>query len=104
MPNDILLEPSECRAWFQQDGAKAHMAASTKEFFIDFFDGGIILWGLLPPRSPDLTPPDFFQWICIKDRVFQVEPASIDHLKELITKLIRIIYVEKHFFRHVSAN
>ncbi len=82
------LEPSECCTSFQQDGAKV-AAASTKEFLIDFFDDRII-WGggLWPRRSPNLTSLDFFLRGYIKDHVFQVAPASIDHLKELITDLM----------------
>ncbi len=86
-----LLEPSELRVRFQQNGAYAHMAASTKEFLKDFLDDRIILWGLWPPRTTDLTTPDFFLWVYIKDHIFQVETASIDHLKELITNMIAII-------------
>ncbi len=54
-----LLEHGECYTWFQQDGAKAHTAASIKEFLTDFFNERIILWGLWPPRSPVLIPTRF---------------------------------------------
>ncbi len=81
----LKVKPSEGRAWFLQDGSKVHAATSTKEFLMNFFDDRIILRGLCPRRSPDLTPPDFFLLGYIKDCVFQVEPAFIRHLKELIT-------------------
>ena len=51
--------------WFQQDGAPAHYAQQVKAFLNEkFFSqwigrGGPIEW---PPRSPDLTPLDFFLW------------------------------------------
>ncbi|PNF25069.1 hypothetical protein B7P43_G02035 [Cryptotermes secundus] len=35
-------------------------------------DGGPIRW---PPRSPDLTPLEFFLWCYVKDRVF-VPPVN----------------------------
>ncbi len=57
---------------------------------MDLFDDRIILWGLCSPRSSDLTPPTSSLWNYI-DCVFQVEPASIDHLKKLITNLIATI-------------
>jgi hypothetical protein len=46
--------------YYQQDGATSHTSgmAEVKSFFPD----RIISRGLRPPRSPDLTPPDFFLW------------------------------------------
>jgi len=39
-----------------------------------------------PPRSPDLTPCDFFLWGYIKDRVFLPPlPVSLNELKQRIT-------------------
>ena len=63
--------------WFQQDGATAHTARETMTLLKDCFPNrlisrfGDIPW---PPRSPDLTPCDFFLWgywtqvtsLCIK--------------------------------------
>jgi len=49
--------------WFQQDGATAHTARATIAILRELFDDRIIsknadfAW---PPRSPDLTAPDFF--------------------------------------------
>ncbi|CAK9833776.1 hypothetical protein ANTRET_LOCUS10409 [Anthophora retusa] len=49
--------------WFQRDGATSHTARDTIEMLKEIFPGRIVLrnsdidW---PPRSPDLTPPDFF--------------------------------------------
>ena len=37
-----------------------------------------------PPRSPDLTPPDFFLWGYLKDKVYAQRPQTIDELKEII--------------------
>ena len=48
--------------WFQQDGATCHTAAATTKLLREMFPGRLISkngdydW---PPRSPDLTPPDF---------------------------------------------
>ncbi|KZC13395.1 hypothetical protein WN55_06048 [Dufourea novaeangliae] len=34
-----------------------------------------------PPRSPDLTPPDFFLWGYLKRKVYASKPQTIDELK-----------------------
>jgi len=49
--------------WFQQDGATAHTSRRSLSLLREMFPGhaislrGDIGW---PPRSPDLTPCDFF--------------------------------------------
>ena len=40
---------------------------------------GDIAW---PARSPDLTAPDFFLWVFLKDRVFQWRIMTIQELKQ----------------------
>ena len=37
-----------------------------------------------PPRSPDLTPLDFFFWGYLKDKVFATKPATVAELREAI--------------------
>ena len=34
-----------------------------------------------PPRSPDLTVPDFFPWGYSKSKVYASKPKTIDELK-----------------------
>ncbi len=87
-------------------GTKVYTVGSTKEFLTDFFNDRIILWSLSPPRSPDLTPPGFFLLGYINDRIFQVEPASINHLKELITNVMATIdqnMLKKVFWIYLSV-
>jgi hypothetical protein len=55
-----LLEVDKHDCWFQQDGAAVHTANSTMQMLREFFGGHIISQHLLPPRSPDLLPLDFF--------------------------------------------
>ena len=43
---------------------------------------GPIPW---PPRSPDITPIDFFLWGYVKDKVFSTPVPDITHLKARIT-------------------
>ncbi|KAJ4434735.1 hypothetical protein ANN_23303 [Periplaneta americana] len=54
-----------------------------------FFDDRIISRNLWPPRSPDLTTPDFFLWGYLKDRVYATRPETLDDLKHNITQEIQ---------------
>jgi len=38
-----------------------------------------------PPRSPDITPLNFFLWRYVKDKVFSTPVLDITNLKERIT-------------------
>ena len=38
-----------------------------------------------PPRSPDITPLDFFLWGYVKDKVYSTPVADITNLKARIT-------------------
>ncbi|KAG8317438.1 hypothetical protein J6590_026588 [Homalodisca vitripennis] len=38
----------------------------------------------MPPRSPDITPMDFFLWEVVKDSVYSRKPHTIDELKDYI--------------------
>lgn len=41
-----------------------------------------------PPRSPDLSPCDFFLWGYLKAEVFKDHPTSLNQLKEAIQEEI----------------
>lgn len=77
--------------YFQQDGASAHYSLQARRWLDSHLPGrwigrrGPIEW---PPRSPDLTPPDFFLWGYVKSVVFQTPPANLDILKQRITECI----------------
>jgi hypothetical protein len=83
-----LLKVDERNCWFQQDSATAHTAASTMEILHEFFGEKLISKGLWPPRSPDLTSPDFFLWSYLKDTVYRSNPRDIKQLKMNITRAI----------------
>jgi hypothetical protein len=84
----------EQQLWFMQDGAPAHWAKLVRNWLDQKFTnrwigrGGEIAW---PPRSPDLTPPDFFLWGLLKDRVYSSKPRTIEDLKAAIRREIRAI-------------
>lgn len=80
--------------YFQQDGATPHYAFITRDSLNTAFGNkwigrsGPIPW---PPRSPDLTVPDFFLWGYVKDRCYSPLPQSLNQLKMNITNVIENI-------------
>lgn len=65
--------------WFQQDGASPHTAGDTCTFLRQCFEERVISKNFTyewPPRSPDLTPCDFFLWGTVKDMVYKEGRAS----------------------------
>jgi len=56
-----------------------------------FFGDRVISKGLWPPRSPDLTAPDYFLWGYLKGRVYQNKPRTINALKANITGEIQTV-------------
>jgi hypothetical protein len=80
-----LLQVHERNCWFQQDSAIAHTTASTIEILHEFFGKNVISKGVWPPRSPDLTSPDFFLWSYLKDRT---NPRDLKQSKMNITRTI----------------
>jgi hypothetical protein len=78
------------RAVFQQDGAPPHWKLEVRAWLNTHFprwigrDSAYARW---PPRSPDLTPLDYFLWGYIKSKVYHsVTPvANLDELKRRIT-------------------
>lgn len=76
---------------FQQDGAPPHWALAVRDWLDRKFPGrwigrgGPIPW---PPRSPDLTPLDFFLWGYIKDCVYKTPVIDLPGLKSRIVEAI----------------
>ena len=72
---------------FQQDGAPCHFALQVRQFLNEKFPnrwigrGGPLSW---PPRSPDLTPLDFFLWGHVKSNVYLTKPRSLEDLQAKI--------------------
>ena len=73
--------------WFQHDGAPPHntrhVTARLNELFGEQWLGrfGPHVW---PPRSPDLTPMDFWLWGRIKDEVFRDVCDNVDDMRNRI--------------------
>ncbi len=74
--------------WWLQDGAPAHRLIEVRDRLNRVFGnnrvvglGHNIEW---PPRSPDLTPCDFFLWGYLKNKVFSTPPQDVDVLRQRI--------------------
>ena len=83
-----LKEDEIEKAYFQQDGATAHTAHMSVAVLDDVFADRIISKTIWPPRSPDLSPPDFFLWGAMKNSVYSNNPHAVDELKMAITEYI----------------
>ncbi|GFY28377.1 transposable element Tc3 transposase [Trichonephila clavipes] len=77
--------------WFQQDGATCPIARATIDLLKDTFGDrlisrfGPVNW---PPRSCDLTPLDYFLWGYVKSLVYADKPQTLDHLEDIIRRVI----------------
>ena len=66
---------------FQQDGATAHTSRRSHSLLREMFPEHVIsLRGDIgwPPRSPDLTPSDFFLWGYLKAKVYEQRPLTLE--------------------------
>ena len=69
---------------FHQDGATSHTARVPMPLLREKFPRklisrfGEIDW---PPRSPDLTTPDFYLWSYLKSKVYEEDPRTVEDLK-----------------------
>jgi len=75
--------------WFQLDGCPAHFGLNVRQYLDSNFPqwigrGGPVAW---PPRSPDLTPLDFFLWGAMKAKVY----ASIVNSREELLQRIQAV-------------
>ncbi len=78
------------RSGFQQDGATCHSTANeTMTLLKENFGDKVISNPRWPPRSPDLTPPDFFLWGALKGHVYSNAPQTVDALERNICAAIR---------------
>lgn len=79
---------------FQHDGAPPHWSISVRTLLNEVFPGrwigrgGPLSW---PPRSPDITPLDFFLWGYVKDRVYNTAVPNLRILKDRIKDAIATV-------------
>lgn len=80
--------------YFQQDGAPAHNHHDVYELLNRRFrnnwiaTNGPVQW---PPRSPDITPLDFFLWGHVKDETYKQRYNTVEELQDRITAIITTI-------------
>ena len=100
-----LSLPRLSNVFFQQDGAPPHNTRAVSEWLNETLPfhwigrNGPIRW---PPRSPDLTPLDFFLWGYIKKRVYLPKATNLDELKLSITRVCQ--QIPKEMLRAVQRN
>ena len=81
----------ENTVWWQQDEASSHTSNATMRYLRGQFPGRVISkhgdWPW-PPRCPDLTLCDFFLWIYLKHKIWNVpldqQPSNLRQLREAI--------------------
>ena len=82
------------RVWWAQDGAPPHRRRVVTERLAELFGDRVIAlnrpveW---PPRSPDLTPLDFFLWGHLKSKVHTTPPRDLDDLQQRVTAEVAVV-------------
>ena len=91
------LEEFQLRVVFQQDGAPPHWGLIVRDFLNETFPNrwigrnGPTPW---PPRSPDITPLDFFLWGYVKDRVYRTPVRDVETLQSRIIEVLATVNEE----------
>ena len=111
----------ELRTWpnselliFQQDGARPHSSDMVMELLNDTFSNRVIANGTQshpapiawPPRSPDLTPCDYFLWGWMKGRIFHRDqpPRTLGELRAAIEEVAEELRQDRAMRERVMAN
>ncbi|GFT49663.1 DUF4817 domain-containing protein [Trichonephila clavipes] len=92
----LIQRGQNANVTFMQDGATSQTANPVKSFLIQTFGEDRIVsrhcrypW---PPRSPDLTPVDFWLWGYLKSHVYLFGPSSLSELKDVIRREVSSIH------------
>ena len=88
--------------WFQQDGAPAHRRITVKEKLREVFGQRVLALGFnveWPPKSPDLTPCDFFLWGFVKSLVFKTPPPTLEILRVRVEDAFRTLKNDREMIR-----
>ena len=83
----LLNENGNFLAYFQQDCAPHHYGIQVRQYLNQLLPD-VLIFRRRPvewlPRSPDLTPLDFYPWGHLKAMVYQESIRDLDHLKDRI--------------------
>lgn len=74
---------------WMQDGAPPHIAQCVRPVLQQHFGDRVISRNFAvswPPRSPDLTPMDFWFWGYLKSKVYTPGPRDVSELKDAIKR------------------
>lgn len=83
----LFTEDGKFPEYFQQDGAPPHYGLSVRSWLNQQFPNrwigrrGPVEW---PPRSPDLSPLDFYLWGHLKSLVYAKKIRNLNNLQERI--------------------
>jgi hypothetical protein len=101
----LLGEDEITYSWFQQDGATAHTANNSTKLLNEIFGERVISRNLWAPRSPDLTPPDYYLCRAAKSAVYRDRPSRSADLQKVFANKIKRIQVcidaRGHHFQHL---
>ena len=81
------------RLWWAQDGAPAHRLRAVTDRLTALFGDRVIAlnrpteW---PPKSPDLTPCDFFLWGYLKNKVYEMPVRDLAEMRARITREVMV--------------
>jgi hypothetical protein len=82
--DDVPLQQRN-NMFFQEDGAPLHYALVVRNYLSEQFPNrwigrrGLVEW---PPRSPDLTPLDFFLWGHLKSGFTRTAQETLTNLRK----------------------
>jgi len=89
--------PDINNTFWMQDGAPAHYDARVRAWLHQKFPNrwigrrGPLEW---PARSPDLTPPDFFLWSVIKEKVYKKKNNNLEELRQSVIRAFGEITID----------
>lgn len=83
--------------FFQLDGASIHNSRIVRQWLNEHFPmrwiGRNSPFELWPPRSPDITPLDFYFWGTVKNKVYKTRPRNREELCAKIRRACREISI-----------
>lgn len=93
------------RTWFKQNSATCYCSKETLAVLKKAFGSRLLSRGtdfVWPPRSPDITAPDFFLWGYLKSRVYETRPRDLEDLKTRISQ--EIARIQRPMLENVFQN
>jgi hypothetical protein len=81
----------------------AHTESTKPALLQEVFGECIVGRGLRPPRSPDVTSPDFFLSVFLKEIVYSNNPQSWEELKHNTEETVATM-AHKHFAKSYETH